>query len=108
MTAPEEGKNMTSLDATESNYLGKLSLEEIHKSNSNFLTELVCIQQTETYLSGSRNAETQEGLDSNFDKLGLSYASGINRMHMKETQDYPSEGSEMISIANVSLRVNDM
>ena len=65
---------MTSLDATESNYLGKISLEEIHKSNSNFLTELVCIQQTNTHLKASSDALAEEGLVSNSSRLELTDA----------------------------------
>ena len=84
---------MTSLDATESIHLGKFSLEEIHKSNSNFLTELVCIQQTNTYPEASSDAWAEGRLVSNSSRLELERckiaASGRDN-------SYPSEGSKVI------------
>ena len=96
MTAPEEGKSMTRLDAITSNSLGKLSLEEIHKSNSNFLTEIVCKQQTDTYLSAGR-AGKEVRLDGySYTELATRNAFGSRLPDAEETMTGPSEGYSMI------------
>ena len=68
---------MTRLDAKTSKSLGIFSLEEIHKSNSNFLTELVCEQQTDTYQKAGR-AGKEVRLDGySYTELAIRNASGI-------------------------------